>query len=457
MTRFNISCFCFGFLFCGMMVTGCSRQTHSVVSTAVQIRTMRQDLAEGRRFPQELASAKAQGLPTSMADLQKPLPPSDQNAAFLYTQLRLLLKAHPFTPQEEKAVTLAPGTMPSQTQWPQIAAVLHKRADVMRLVHQAAARPQCVFRRDWTKADPADILFPELATVRESARLLEVESLLMAHQGKRQQAVQNQALGFNIARHAASDPTLISYLVGVAVDAITLDGMKRILYLTGPDAATADAVRSVITRDWKPLSLSSALKTEFAFNLGEIAFLRKAGPAGLGTVSGGGVSVSTHEINTGTWNALLDYNSVFMMREMERAIQAADRSYPEAKPSLDQFEAECTDKRHSARFLSAILAPSVSAVAGKRALLQAIVNIDLAGADVLIQDAHTGHPPDTLPSPASDPFTGKPLQYRREGAAGFVIYSVGADGHFDGGKPGEYQWKPYQVAFRYPGPLAAPR
>ena len=82
--------------------------------------------------------------------------------------------------------------------------------------------------------------------------------------------------------------------------------------------------------------------------------------------------------------------------------------------------------------------------------------ITLAAAAVLAAKARTGAFPDALPGDFPDPFTDKPLGYRREGDGGFVIYSVGADGKFDGGKPGEYRFVPFQVFFRYPGPTPQP-
>jgi hypothetical protein len=42
---------------------------------------------------------------------------------------------------------------------------------------------------------------------------------------------------------------------------------------------------------------------------------------------------------------------------------------------------------------------------------------------------------DTIPEPSLDPFSGQPFRYHRE-RDGFVVFSVGAEGTFDGGEPG---------------------
>jgi hypothetical protein len=57
-------------------------------------------------------------------------------------------------------------------------------------------------------------------------------------------------------------------------------------------------------------------------------------------------------------------------------------------------------------------------------------------------------------SEANDPFTGKPLKYRRE-LRGFVVYSTGPSGTFDGGKQG-VKPKSNEAYFRFPGDSPKP-
>jgi hypothetical protein len=280
-------------------------QVRGAWQIAQAVSTERQDLAEGHRFPEALAEAKAQGLPTSAAGLQKPLPPPERNAAPVYVRLMQLTKTHPFTPTEEGVLKVHPGVDPTPAQWVQIAELLHDRSTELALVHQAAARPDCVFTRDWATPDPADIQFPELATVRNAAYLLRLESMLMAHQGKYEAAVRNQALGFQIARHGASDGLIIPYLVGVAGDSITLDGLRRIMTMAGPNVSLDDTVGDIIARDWKIRSLATVLHSETGFDLGDIAYLRQAGPQGLDEAAGGRsarTTLAAQGIDIGRWN-----------------------------------------------------------------------------------------------------------------------------------------------------------
>jgi hypothetical protein len=49
--------------------------------------------------------------------------------------------------------------------------------------------------------------------------------------------------------------------------------------------------------------------------------------------------------------------------------------------------------------------------------------------------------PQFLPDVPIDPFDGKPLRYHHL-AKGYVIYSIGIDGHDGGGKEKPANWKP---------------
>src|SRR5207248_2611378 len=96
-------------------------------------------------------------------------------------------------------------------------AAFQHRADVGRLIHAAAARPQCVFDRQWSQG--AAIMFPEFATMRNAVRWISAESALQLYDGKPLDAIKTDGLGFRVARHAANDPMLIAYLVANALDA----------------------------------------------------------------------------------------------------------------------------------------------------------------------------------------------------------------------------------------------
>ena len=422
--------------------------------------------------PADLARARAEiekdGIALDPASLQKPLPPPDQNAAPLYGKLAQLLHDHPLgLPIYAQPLVASQSYTPDQLA--AIKKIYDSRPEVWALVHQAADRPQCVFTRQWS--DGFSVLFPELAQFREADRLLNTETYLLAAQSKYAEAVQNQTRGFRIAQHAASDPTLISYLVGNACEAITLNGMRGILIQAGPNAAVDAQVRQAIEAHRPRLSLRYALTGEVVIqtiDLGQMhEALDKDGLRGMATVFLGNDDLLLKHLTPGTsadrrfaqnW---LDANEAIILTRMHSLIADADLTPIPRRQAFAQEAAQADVPPTVLTFLSSVLLPAFAKVEGNETRRVAQEEVALAAAAILAQRAKTGAFLETLPEPFPDPYTSKPLLYRREGANGFVVYSAGPDGNYDGGKPGD-KAASGMVVFRYPAvktpaPVAASR
>jgi hypothetical protein len=104
--------------------------------------------------------------------------------------------------------------------------------------------------------------------------------------------------------------------------------------------------------------------------------------------------------------------------------------------------------------MAAIIVPVYLQTAASDAVRGARIDCLRAGCEVLLWRAKHGAWPrnlrECMARVPADPFDGKPLRYRREGD-GFVIYSVGETGRFDGGTPG-VKPKPVESLFRWPKP-----
>ena len=405
----------------------------------------------------EDAAARALGIPLTPAAKQAPLPPSSQNAVPLYTTLTALLQAKPLgLPKYAEGMSAFHPYTPAQ-----IAAVrrtLAARPDVMRLVHQAAARPQCVFVRDWSH--PLAVTFPEYKTQREAARLLETESYLLARDVKYPQAVATQALGFRVAEHAASDHVLIAYLVGCASESITLTGMQSILEIAGPNAAVADDVQKAVQTQQSHLSLRDAMAGEAGFGVAVFGPMHAAEGQGIEAALSAGQmpddtvkKVPTSFQERQYLHALIDAWQADYLSRMRPLVAASDQPPAVRRvvyAALDkQADRDTNAPDNVTNIFSDILVPVFSKIDQNANRTQARVTVTLAAAALMAQKAKTGAFPQSLPAGFPDPYTNGPLHYHREGTNGFVVYSVGPTGHFDGGTPG--QKVPAQESlFRYP-------
>lgn len=205
------------------------------------------EVREGpKALREQRALAAREGIPTRPAQLQAPLPPPEENAAPDWVALHALLKRKPIAKERDQLVAgLKAGRTLSPADLAAVRALLAERQDVMALIARATARPRCVFSRDWSKGP--EVQFPEFATMREACRLVNAQSWVLAHEGTYDAAIAAQATGFRIAEQAAGDPCVISFLVGVACESITLSGYERVLYRGGDRPEVAEQVyRTVV-------------------------------------------------------------------------------------------------------------------------------------------------------------------------------------------------------------------
>ena len=441
-------------------------------STDTQAQAIRARVASGPAdLARERSLAEKEGIVTRVGQPQQTLPPPDQNAAPLYTQIDALRHQKPSSPyltDAAESFSLRYSYTPAQLD--AIRNTVQSRPDILALLHQAVVKPQCVFAND--PAQPFD--FPkEYTGLREDARELKAESTLLAFQGKYPEAAANQELGFRFSAQVTSAPKEIGFFVGEAIDAISVSSLSDILAKAGPDAVLDSRVSANIFT-LPPLSLSHTLSGEPAEADAEFAQFRHAKPTDLADA----LQLSGHQAvppaadftpaEQAQINLLLDAAEADYLHQMRRIIPAADA--PTARHAVfAAAEARAnTDTDDPIRAISDQLNPVVSAerimgssptlggLEQQAARVQARRLVAAAGAAVLAAKAQTGTFPAALPAPFTDPFTGKPLGYRLEGADGFVVYSAGPTGAYDGGRPGDPTHGPNTV-FRYPlAPVPVP-
>ena len=436
-------------------------------SPSPEARAARQEIAVGpAALAHERALAQKEGIAVFPAQLNRPLPPDDQNAAPLYLRLDALRHAKPLygktgLPLYAQFLSAQHAFTPEQIA--RVRQAIDARPDVFALLHQAADRPQCVFARDWAQ-DTLNPPFLKYAGLRESARELRMESVLLAEEGRYSEAITNQTRGYRLAEHAASAPTLISYLVAEAIDAIATSGMQDILTLAGPNAGVDVQVGQAVTNQSAHLSLRHALSGEVALGDAGVSLLRR-GPAALGSLVGDTPDVPHPATAAYTplerrfYAGLLEAAEADYIHQMRAAIRVADT--PDevtafARASRAAQTPTSDPVQEVARRLSPLQFEIMNDLPVQRAASRAITR---AAAAVLAERAKTGAYPSALPGAFPDPYTGKPLGYRREGADGFVVYSAGPDGQYDGGKPGDKaSYDKARLRFRFPAvPVPVPK
>lgn len=442
-------------LLLGLCLSCRSSAPRTDLNAAVQDRTALPSLAG------ELKQMKQAGLPTTPEALQAPLPPVDQNAAPVYRQLVAVLKTSPTTGDDKIATDGVGGRPLTPEKAEKLRLAFQRRSDIGRLIHKAAGLPKCVYDRKW--AEGAAMRFPEFATMRVALRWLSAESALQLYDGKPLDAIKTQALGFHLADQSATDPMLIACLVADALDAITITGMERILYAAGDQPGVANAVRRAVETGRRKHSLSHALTGEVILPLVELEKSRRLSPDAYeksqqDTMKEEGNYESLPPLTAedrAHWDRFVDRSEVAILHNLQLLNAAADKPYPEAKTTFENVISGLEAHKQDAAYMDAqILFPVYIQSLEKQAQIEAKASVLRAAAALFTYKRQHGAWPETLaeavPHVPADPFDGSSLRYKRDGD-GFVVYSIGLTGKFDGGTAAA---KPdaKESFFRYPAP-----
>ena len=378
--------------------------------------------------------------------MQANLPPmvaESQNAAPLYQQAIAALDADLTLKEEHSPLTMATTIDVASSG---VIDLLARHAATLDLIRRAADRDTCRYQRDWTRPS-YEMLLPELQSLRNVARLLVLEARREAADGNAADALHDVARIQRIGRHAASEPILISNLVGIAIDTMALETLAQVLpTLRKSDLAALDSsdIRDLVTT---PPAMASHYYGEEAFGLSVFA-----------DVSDNQLSVPTltdllinGQPQPSTLRMLplsLLYRVFFLPADLAgyRSIMAqyqaaASRTepYPDLTKRIDTIETQTRDR--SPGILTSMVVPALGAVF--KAQTRSVAHHRAATALVAAtkERLETGAVPETfdelaaqlVPPASRDPFTADQPLFMKQTDDGLLVYSIGPDGEDDGG------------------------
>ena len=378
--------------------------------------------------------------------MQANLPPmvaESQNAAPLYQQAIAALDADLTLKEEHSPLTMATTIDVASSG---VIDLLARHAATLDLIRRAADRDTCRYQRDWTRPS-YEMLLPELQSLRNVARLLVLDARREAADGNAADALHDVARIQRIGRHAASEPILISNLVGIAIDTMALETLAQVLpTLRKSDLATLDSsdIRDLVTT---PPAMASHFYGEEAFGLSVFA-----------DVSDNQLSVPTltdllinGQPQPSTLRMLplsLLYRVFFLPADLAgyRSIMAqyqaaASRTepYPDLTKRIDTIETQTRDR--SPGILTSMVVPALGAVF--KAQTRSVAHHRAATALVAAtkERLETGAVPETfdelaaqlVPPASRDPFTADQPLFMKQTDDGLLVYSIGPDGEDDGG------------------------
>ena len=315
-----------------------------------------------------------------------------------------------------------------------IAKYLADNEGALAVLHEAAAVKECRYPVDLTMGPAA--LLPYLYELRKCCRLLALEALMCAEEGKLDMAITSTADCFAMGRSLANEPLLISQLVRYACNVIALGSLERLL----SRAPLAEGELSVLAAALAEAEAPRGIIRAFAAERCVGSSLFQMSGNGLRNMVGGSSWFSGLFVLVYGIPAVRDRDHLVYLERMDEFVAGSQQPLPERLKTAAQAESKMEEVPRSCLITRCIL-PALWGAVGADAISIALVRAARAALAVERYRLAAGKLPEGLSelvptymdSVPSDPFDGKPLRYRTL-AKGYVVYSVGEDGKDDGGE-----------------------
>ncbi len=453
-SRLVLTCSCFGLLGLVAAIAGAVFFVGRHVTAGVA--RIRAFAPAARRLPEELAAARREGLPLEPSDLRRTPPvPAGRNAALLYVQMRQMVGATLTAKTDDEALLRLLKSTSAASDRAGAELLLSRGAALVALAEQAAAMPECDFQRRYELGP--NLMLPEYATMRRAARMLALRARLQSADGDVAGAMRSIASGARIGGHAATDKILIGTLTCVSIDTTMDAAFERALLDHVSSREAVAAARSALAGFGEAPSLPDGLCGEIVMCRAVVRDIRS------GRTSLGSLSIPTtlrltppeaRPAMCDAWEA----RSVSYWRRVMGALRDhrsdmlaqyhAYRAIGDAEQALD---GEPTYELQT--MLLPVFGQAALKVMGdeaRRRMRAALVDL------VAYRQAHGSFPAalsDLGGGARLDPFTNRPLVYRREGG-GFVLYGVGENLADDGGsaQAAPHSDQPLDIVVRYAPP-----
>jgi hypothetical protein len=401
------------------------------------------------RLNTRLDAIRAAGYPAAYAELDKwyTIPESAENAAEVFKdsfshrvrwedkEKRKLLPVVGLARLPLRTEPLAEETKVLVTQY------LADHQQALELLHKGAAIEHSRYPLDFSKGPEAPEAFNfDYENIRQSARLLKLEAILDAENGKPQQAADSMTSAFALARSLSREPIHISQLVRLACQELAVSTLERAVNRTEfSDEQLADLSVTVVNAE-DPCAMIRAFAGERCWGL-SIFKMPAAKILPLLDMAGYRPNpLSAPAITLYRFAGLADTDAVIYLDMMNDYIKALKLPPHQRQEAADAIEARFDKKSKIHVFLHTIM-PSLSLCTTGDIRIVAQLRTAQTGLAVQRYRLASGRLPDTLAelvptyldAVPKDPFDGKDLRYKKL-ETGFVVYSIGRDGKDDGGK-----------------------
>ncbi len=397
------------------------------------------------------------GYPATLTELNSwyQQTPAGQNAADIYVQA--FAQFAPVCGDEERSLPLV-GTGPfpsrdspmSDATRQTIVELLDGNIDAIQILRQAAQIRPCRYPLNLADGIPMTS-FGHLRQVRRAAHLLQLKALLDARDGRPDAASEALVASLACARSLANEPMFASHLARLECDNSGVETLQSLLDTT---TLTADQLRELATafaeaedgqgivrafvgrRCWASDSFQRVYAVTDVFTAPS-GYQRSA----FGALIFANASLLESRPFQYKASGLLEIDQLRYLRIMDKYVKTAQVPMPErleiARAIHAQVKALPSYSAIARSWLLVLDGPRVMTIDARTLARLRSASVALAieryrTANGKLPEQLADLSPSLLKTVPSDPFDGQPLRYRQT-TEDYLVYSVGDDGHDDGG------------------------
>lgn len=404
-------------------------------------------LVTGLLLGRRLDALRGAGISLEVTDYFLEVPAGEPNAADVYQRAfdvlrvseeerrKLTSQTHLRLLAREERLTFARSVVPPNEQY-------------FALLDEAAGIHSCAFQIDYNQREPFATTFPHLKHLREAGDMLELRALLLAAEGRDDDALTCCGTMFRLAEHTQKTPLLIAQLVAYSIHERAAETLEHVVTAGTPSAEVCKSLFDQLADVDQGKPFMSALDSELAWSIAIYGWLRKAPlneVAGLLFEGMQGVPDSGW-MRAGAWvytrgaRPLLNLDELAYVHGWGRYRQAMAAPWPEAEQRCQEIDAWVNDLLDIRALAVKVMVPIYCPYRLRRDESEARVGAAQIGLALEAWRTDRGRYPESLDDVEaagwhlpSDPFGGAPFHYRKQGD-GFVVWSVGPDMDDDGAK-----------------------
>ena len=389
------------------------------------------NMTTGQKLEDSVREMQAEGIVLNLSEFVPECDDQD-NAAVLWKavealDLPKLEHRHPLKNAYRK---LFEGETLTPDEVQKLREIVSQHTQCIQFIREASKKPCFKYNKNWD-GEPEEILIPNAIKMIQFIRIFGLNVVLNADEGHVEEAVKECMDGIRFVKTTLQSPLLINYLVNIACTKQLLVSLRTVLSQNEVETALLDEVlKELNVKSWQEGFIRS-LESERAFyyNVALRLIDGKLNNEYLRRKS---------TILDWVLRPVLKSEITHMFEFWKEIIAAAEMPYHKMTDFYEGLQKKVGPK--SWHFLTELV-PNTASTHLKEATLEAMFFTARIGIACKVYKNKTGFYPDSLEQLIPeyleklpmDPFTGKPLQFKKE-KVGFIVYSLGSNKRDDNGR-----------------------